>query len=54
METNNSLMTLIEQPGVPALRVGFAAAVFVFLLPGVFIWCRRRQFFDRDSNVESA
>jgi hypothetical protein len=54
METNNSLViALIEQPGVPALRVGFTLAVIVFLLVGVFIWRRRHQFFDRDSNVEN-
>jgi hypothetical protein len=54
METNNSLvMALIEQPGVPALRVGFTLAVIVFLLAGVFIWRRRHQFFDRDSNIEN-
>ena len=52
METNNSLiMALIEQLGVAALRVGFTVAVIVFLLAGVFIWRRRHQFFDRDSNV---
>ena len=54
METNNSLiMALIEQLGVAALRVGFTVAVIVFLLAGVFIWRRRHQFFDRDSNVEN-
>jgi hypothetical protein len=54
METNRSLvLALIEQPGVPVLRVGFTLAVIVFLLAGVFIWRRRHQFFDRDSNVEN-
>ena len=54
METNNSLMiALIEQLGVAALRVAFTVAVIVFLLAGVFIWRRRHQFFDRDSNVEN-
>ena len=53
METNNSLViAVIEQAGVPALRVGFTLAVIVFLLAGVFIWRRRHQFFDRDPNVE--
>ena len=46
-------MAVIEQPGVPVLRVGFTLAVIVFLLAGVFIWRRRHQFFDRDSNVEN-
>jgi hypothetical protein len=54
METNSSLViALIEQAGVPALRVGFALAVIVFLLAGVFIWRSRHQFFDRDPNVEN-
>jgi hypothetical protein len=54
MGTNNSLMiALIEQQGVAALRVGFTVAVIVFLLAGAFIWRRRHQFFDRDSNVEN-
>jgi hypothetical protein len=53
MEINNSLVVaVIEQAGVPALRVGFTLAVIVFLLTGVFIWRRRHQFFDRDPNVE--
>ena len=54
METNNSLViAVIEQAGVPALRVGFTLAVIVFLLAGVIIWRRRHQFFDRDPNVEN-
>ena len=54
METNSSLViALIEQAGVPALRVGFTLAVIVFLLAGVFIWRSRHQFFDRDPNVEN-
>ena len=54
METNNSLViALIEHQGVGALRVGFTVVVIVFLLAGVFIWRRRHQFFDRDSNVEN-
>ena len=54
MEINNSLVVaVIEQAGVPALRVGFTLAVIVFLLTGVFIWRRRHQFFDRDPNVEN-
>ncbi len=54
METNSSLLiAVIEQPGVPVLRVGFTLAVIVFLLAGVFIWRRRHQFFERDPNVEN-
>ena len=54
MEIDNSLVVaVIEQAGVPALRVGFTLAVIVFLLAGVFIWRRRHQFFDRDPNVEN-
>jgi hypothetical protein len=53
METNGSLMVaVIEQAGVPALRVAFTVAVIIFLFAGVFIWRRRHQFFDRDPNVE--
>jgi hypothetical protein len=52
METNTLLMiALIEQTGVPALRVAFTIAVIIFLFAGVFIWRRRHQFFDRDPNV---
>jgi hypothetical protein len=44
MEINNSLViAVIEQAGVPALRVGFTLAVIVFLLAGVII-------FRRDTN----
>ena len=47
------MMAVIEQAGVPALRVAFSLAVIAFLLAGVFIWRRRHQFFDRDPNVEN-
>jgi len=54
METNISLIiAVIEQAGVPALRVAFTVAVIIFLFAGVFIWRRRHQFFDRDPNVEN-
>jgi hypothetical protein len=54
MSANNSLMlAVIEQAGVPALRIAFTIAVIVFLLAGVFIWRRRHQFFDFDPNVEN-
>jgi hypothetical protein len=49
----SAFVAVIEQPGVPALRVGFTLAVIVFLLAGIFIWRSRHQFFDRDSNVEN-
>jgi hypothetical protein len=48
-----AFIAVIEQQGVPALRVGFTLAVIVFLFAGVFIWRRRHQFFDRDPNVEN-
>jgi hypothetical protein len=48
-----TFVAVIEQAGVPALRVGFTLAVIVFLLAGVIIWRRRHQFFDRDPNVEN-
>jgi hypothetical protein len=47
------MIAVIEQAGVPALRVGFTLAVIVFLLAGVIIWRRRHQLFDRDPNVEN-
>jgi hypothetical protein len=48
------LLPIIEQPAIPALRVGFTLAVIMFLLAGFFIWRSRYQFFDRDPNVENA
>jgi hypothetical protein len=54
MEINISLIILvIEQAGVPALRVAFTIAVVIFMFAGFFIWRRRHQFFDRDPNVDS-
>ncbi len=49
----SDFIAVIEQQGVPVLRVGFTLAVFVFLLGGDFIWRRRHQFFDGDPNVEN-
>ena len=49
----SAFVAVIEQAGVPALRVGFTLAVIVFLLAGVIIWRRRHQFFDRNPNVEN-
>jgi hypothetical protein len=48
-----ALMAVIEQAGVPALRVAFSIAVLGFLYGGVLIFRRRHQFFDRDPNVEN-
>jgi hypothetical protein len=47
------LLGVIQQGGVPALRVAFTVAVIIFLVAGFFIWRRRHQFFDRDPNVEN-
>jgi hypothetical protein len=53
METNSSLvLALIEQQGVPALRVAFTLAVIMFLFAGVLIWRGRHELFDRDPDVE--
>ena len=46
-------MAVIEQAGVPALRVAFTIAVVIFMFAGFFIWRRRHQFFDRDPNVDN-
>ena len=46
-------MAVIEQAGLPALRIAFTIAVIVFLFAGLFIWRRRHQFFDRDPDVEN-
>ena len=52
METNSSLvLAVIEQQGVPALRVAFTLAVIMFLFAGVLIWRGRHELFDRDPNV---
>jgi hypothetical protein len=48
-----SFTAVIEQAGVPALRVAFSAAVIIVLLAGIFIWRRRHQFFDSDPTVEN-
>jgi len=54
MEANSSLViAVIEQAGLPALRVAFTLAVIIFLLSGILIFHRRHQFFDRDPNVEN-
>jgi hypothetical protein len=54
MKTSGALMiAVIQQAGVPALRIAFTVAVIIFLFAGVPIFRRRHQFFDRDSNVEN-
>ena len=46
------LTAVIEQAGVPALRVAFTIAVVALAGVGLFIFHKRHQFFDRDPNVE--
>ena len=47
------MIAVIEQAGVPALRIAFTIAVIIFLIGGVLIFRRRHQFFDRDPRVEN-
>ncbi len=54
MKMNGSLViAVIDQAGLPTLRVAFTLAVIIFLLGGILIFRRRHQFFDRDPNVEN-
>jgi len=46
-------LAVIEQAGIPALRIAFTIAVIVFLLGGISIFRRRHQFFDRDPDVDN-
>ena len=46
-----AFVAVIEQAGIPALRVAFTIAVIVFLFGGYVIFRKRHQFFDRDPNV---
>ena len=48
-----SFTAVIEQAGVPALRVAFTVAVVALAGVGVFIFHKRHQFFDRYQNVEN-
>jgi len=48
-----ALVAVVEQAGVPALRVVFTIAVIIFLLVGMVIFRRRHQFFERDPSVEN-
>jgi hypothetical protein len=50
---NLLIIAVIEQAGLPALRIAFTFAVVFFSLAGVFIWRRRHQFFDRDPDVDN-
>jgi hypothetical protein len=44
-------IAVIEQAGVPALRIAFTIAVIVFLFGGMVIFRRRHQLFERDPAV---
>lgn len=44
-------MAVIEQAGIPALRIVFSVALLLILSAGVLIFRKRRQFFDRDPGV---
>ncbi len=48
-----ALMAVIEQAGIPALRIAFSVALLVFLCAGILIFRKRHQFFDRDPSVEN-
>ena len=48
-----AFLAVIEEAGIPALRIAFAIAVIVFLLGGISIFRRRHQFFDRDPDVDN-
>ena len=47
------MIAVIEQAGIPALRVAVTLAVIGLAAVGVRIFRRRHQFFDRDPNVEN-
>ena len=47
------LTAVIEQAGVPALRVAFTIAVVALAAAGMFIFHKRHQLFDRDPDVEN-
>jgi hypothetical protein len=54
MKANISVMiAVIEQAGVPALRIVFTIAVIIFLMGGILIFRKRHQFFGRDPRVEN-
>jgi hypothetical protein len=47
------IIAVIEQAGIPALRIVFTIAVIIFLIGGILIFRKRHQFFDRDPSVEN-
>ena len=48
-----AFLAVIEEAGIPALRIAFTIAVIVFLLGGISIFRRRHQFFDPDPDVDN-
>ena len=48
-----AFLAVIEEAGIPALRIAFTIAVIIFLLGGISIFRRRHQFFDRDPDVDN-
>ena len=48
-----AFLAVIEEAGIPALRIAFTIAVIVFLLGGISIFRRRHQFFDRDPDADN-
>jgi hypothetical protein len=47
------MIAVIEQAGVPALRVAFTIAIIIFLTGGILIFRKRHQILDRDPDVEN-
>jgi hypothetical protein len=48
-----AFVAVIEQTGLPALRVASSLAVLLFLCVGFVIFRRRHKLFDRDPSVEN-
>jgi hypothetical protein len=48
-----ALVAVIEQTGLPVLRVASGLAVLLFLYVGLVVFRRRHKLFDRDPNVEN-
>jgi hypothetical protein len=46
-------IAVIEQAGVPALRIAFTIAVIAFLFGGMVIFRRRHQLLERDPDVDN-
>ncbi len=46
-------VAVIEQVGIPALRIVFSVALLGFLCGGILIFRKRHQFFDRDPDVDN-